>query len=274
MLQELGERTYRVEYAPLSPQSGDHLLAFREGKLWVRVDGDQLRFPRYGVDFSPKETQYLFRIDDDRFFLCARDGELPGFMIEGPDVFRRGFLPKTMNFAGVNGYQLYIWYRSNRFCGACGERMLHDGRERMVRCPRCGNTVYPRISPVIITAVTDGERLLMTRARGSRASHLALVAGFIETGETPEDALRREVFEETGVRVKNLRYYRSQPWGYSQSLLLGYFAALDGSDRIRVQEEELSEARWVPRDQIPNEFDDFSLTNEMICLFKRGGEPR
>ena len=129
--------------------------------------------------------------------------------------------------------------------------------------------------PDLILAVTDGDRLLMSRYRGKESTRPlgedgVLLAGYMEVGETPEDAARREIWEETGVRVKNLRYYRSQPWGYSDTLLLGFTAELDGDDTITLQEDELSAAGWVPRGEIVRENEDFSLTNEMITAFREG----
>ena len=134
-----------------------------------------------------------------------------------------------------------------------------------------GRAAHPpqRWSPSVIVGVIKGDSLLITRYRTGYA-HNALVAGFTEIGETLEETVRREVMEETGVRVKNIRYYKSQPWGYSDSLLLGFFAELDGSASIRMQEDELGCAEWVEREKIPNRFDDFSLTNDMICAFKDG----
>ena len=132
--------------------------------------------------------------------------------------------------------------------------------------------IFPRISPAVIVAVTDGDRLLMTRpSQTLRPGHgYALVSGFVEVGEPIEDTVRREVMEETGVRVKNLRFYKSQPWSFSDSLLMGFFCELDGSDKITVQQSELSDAKWVRRDEIETVYNDMSLTNEMICLFKDG----
>ena len=115
-------------------------------------------------------------------------------------------------------------------------------------CPECKNIEYPKISPAVIVAVTNGNRLLLSRyARGGYRNY-ALIAGFAEVGETLEDTVRREVMEEVGLKVKNIRYYKSQPWSFSDSLLVGFFAELDGDDTITLEEEELAEAVWFERD--------------------------
>ena len=135
-------------------------------------------------------------------------------------------------------------------------------------CPKCGLIEYPKICPAVIVAVSDGERLLVSRYRDRPFRGWALIAGFVEIGETLEDTVRREVLEETGLRVKNLRYYKSQPWALSGSLLAGFFCELDGDDTISLQEDELSVGKWAHADDLELEDDGISLTREMILKFK------
>ena len=131
--------------------------------------------------------------------------------------------------------------------------------------------VYPRINPAVIVGVTDGDRLLLTKYRGRAYKKYALVAGFTEIGESFEQTVAREVMEETGLKVKNIRYYKSQPWGFADNILAGYFCEVDGNPTIQMDQEELSVAEWIERDAIPVEPEDLSLTNEMIIYFKQGG---
>ena len=114
----------------------------------------------------------------------------------------------------------------------------------------------------------------LTKYQGRAFKRYALVAGFNEIGEPIEDTVRREVLEETGLRVKNLRFYKSQPWVVTDSLLMGFFCDLDGDDHVTLQEDELSEGTWFHRDALPDDFSHISLTGEMIQLFRAGGEPR
>ncbi|EEP28764.1 hydrolase, NUDIX family [Shuttleworthella satelles DSM 14600] len=151
--------------------------------------------------------------------------------------------------------------------------MEMGSREREMICPNCGNPVYPKIMPAVIVAVTNGDRILMTKYRNRGIGYYALVAGFVEIGETFEDTVRREVMEETGLTVKNIRYYKSQPWGIADDLLAGFYCDLDGDDAIRMDEEELSEAAWFERGQIEGQPDHLSLTNEMMLTFRDGREP-
>ena len=116
--------------------------------------------------------------------------------------------------------------------------------------------------------IEDGDRLLLTKYRRRVTGSVALIAGFCEIGETVEETAHREVMEETGVAIKNLRYYKTQPWVVSDTLLMGFFADLDGSDKIRLQEDELAVGEWVRREDLPLEHTQDSLTGEMIEQFR------
>ena len=121
-----------------------------------------------------------------------------------------------------------------------------------------------------MAAVTDGERLLVTRYAGRPYKGLALIAGFVEIGESLEQALCREVMEEVGLKTGQLRYFGSQPWGFSDSVISGFFAKLDGSSSVRLDRDELAEAVWLTRDEIPPQNTGVSITSEMIEAFRTG----
>lgn len=170
-------------------------------------------------------------------------------------------------FAGYTAWHLYSWYQNNRFCGKCGAPTVPGSDERKLVCSKCHTPIYPRINPCIIVAVHDGDRLLMTRYANRPVTWFVLIAGFIEIGETAEDTVHREVMEETGVKVKNIRYFGSQPWGIPGNLTLGFTAELDGSDKITLDTGELSDGRWFPRDEVPVPDDDVSITSALIHAF-------
>ena len=174
----------------------------------------------------------------------------------------------------MTAWHLFCWYKNSLYCGHCGTRTVHDSVERMMRCPACGNLIYPRISPAVIVAVTDGDRIVLSKYAGRSYTRHSLLAGFIEIGETAEEAVAREVMEEVGLKVKNIRYYKSQPWGIAGNLSIGYFCDLGGEDTIRLDTQELSMAQWFPRDNLPAKDDGISLTREMIRIFAEGNEPR
>ena len=122
----------------------------------------------------------------------------------------------------------------------------------------------------MIIGVTDGNRLLLSKYAGRTYKKYALLAGYTEIGETMEETVAREVMEEVGLKVKNIRYYKSQPWAFSDTILMGFYCDLDGSDEIRLDEEELALAEWFEREEIPVTPSRDSLTNEMIMRFKNG----
>ena len=173
-------------------------------------------------------------------------------------------------FAGITAFHLHCWYSVRRFCGRCATPLLPGERERSLVCPECGHVEYPSIPPSVLVAVRDGERLLLTRYNRPGTPRYVLVAGYVEAGETAEQAAAREVLEETGVHIKNLRYIGSQPWGLSGTLSLAFSAELDGPDAITRDEEELSEACWMPRKAIPPVPNEESITMRIISAFRRG----
>ena len=284
MLQDLDFGYLDNQYREKRPQSGDTVLCMRGGDILLhRNPDDTLVFPTWAQVQShcsswrcwgTENTQFLFTLQEVDYYLwMGETGDLPGFAYE-PAATLRQVVSKNLCFAAMTGWHLFTWYRNNQFCGRCGEKTEHDHKERMMRCPHCGNAIYPRISPAAIIAVTDGDRLVLSKYAGRAYTRFALIAGFIEIGETAEEGVAREVMEEVGLKVKNIRYYKSQPWGIAGNLLLGYFCDLDGDDTIRIDENELSMAGWYDRHNLPAQDDGISLTREMIRIFGEGKEPK
>ena len=271
MLQDLAFGRLENEYRPVPPRETDAVLSFRGNTLLLnqRIDGT-LEFPT--VSHIGGELRYLFRLHGVNYFLRSEPaGE--GDFAYVPVRELRGSSSRALVYAAMTGWHLHRWYESSRFCGRCGEKTLHDDRERMVRCPGCGNLIFPRINPAIIVGVTDGDRILLTKYAGRGYTHYALIAGFTEIGETVEQTVQREVMEEVGLKVKNIRYYKSQPWGIDGNILMGFFCDLEGSDAITLDENELSVAQWHYRNALPMDDDGYSLTREMIRVFSEGREP-
>lgn len=268
MLQELTDQVFNSQYTAALPRDGSFALLF-EGDH-IAMDQAASRFPRLDeIQGSRDSLVYLFSIGETVFFLA--DAPLPPGMrwVEMRGV--RFEAPREMAFAAATGQQLSLWYKRNRICGACGEKTQQSSKERVLFCPVCGQLYYPAISPAVIVGVIHGDSLLLTRMKNRPAHHRALVAGYAEIGETLEETVRREVWEETGLQVQDITYYKSQPWGFSSSLLVGYYARLSGSDVINPQDEELDSAFWVPRGELDVPFDGISMTNEMIVRFAKQG---
>lgn len=195
------------------------------------------------------------------------------YTVETLRVLRRT-KPKEECYAGETAYHLYVWYRDNSFCGRCGEPLEYSHKERAMICPSCGNVVYPKIAPAVIVGIlnSSGDKIVMTRYAGREYKGHALVAGFCEIGETAEDTVCREVLEEVGLHVRNIRYYKSQPWGFDSNLLFGYYCTADEDEPIHMDDGELAKAVWVSRDEIGEEERNLSLTAEMIMHFKEEGD--
>ncbi|MCL2282814.1 MAG: NAD(+) diphosphatase [Fibromonadales bacterium] len=268
MLHDIYPKIFNNTYFPKMPSSESNILYFINQKAMVKFTDGNICFPVH-KDFESHNATfiYLFRIDDADFFLAVSDADIQidGFCFENINLFRNA-MPRDKAFAGITAYHLNCWYSDNKFCGRCKNEMEYAQKERMLFCSKCGKNVYPKICPAIIVGVINGDYLLMTKYAHSVYKNYSLVAGFVEIGESAEDAVKREVMEETGLNVKNIRYYKSQPWGFSDSLLFGFFADLDGKEQITMDENELSEAAWVHRGDIQMENNGLSLTNEMICI--------
>ena len=273
MIQEISPKKYHVEYDIRSPKQDGRCFIFRGRDILERLQDGKLVLPTYGeLQKQIGETLYLFSIDQEEYYLTSLVD--PETLPQGYDWWNlresRAKKDLDVHFAETTAYHLYVWYRDNRFCGRCGEKTQPDTVERMLRCPRCGNLIYPKIAPAVIVALTHGDQILMTRYQVRAYKGYALIAGFNEIGETAEDTVRREVMEEVGLHVKELRYYGSQPWGMDSNLLMGFFAHLDGTEKICLDRQELAQAAWYRREEIDLEPDGYSLTNHMIQAFRRG----
>ena len=297
MFQDLDIR-YDNAWRRAEPSTDSVALIRREDGILAELTDGRLAFPRFG-QLSPAarglEWRYAFTLGEETYFLaqweegtgpetadrlpdaphpaqCAHRGSFPQggrlWWVQSKEYRNLG--PKDAVFAAAVSESLHRWYGATRFCGRCGKPMTDSDTERARVCPDCGLTVYPKICPAVIVAVTHGDRLLLTKYQGRAFKRYALVAGFAEIGESIEDTVRREVLEETGLRVKNLRYYKSQPWVFTDSLLFGFRCELEGSDEITIQQSELSEAGWYRREEIPGDYSGISLTGEMIERFKNG----
>ena len=222
--------------------------------------------------FEKDALTYLFSVDDAHYFLLEQEpAQLPKGFTFTPirSLRKKNVHPKHCIFAGITGFQLSNWYKNNRFCGCCGNKTVHSTTERALICPSCGHVIYPRIVPAVIVGICNDDKILVTKYRTGFAQY-ALVAGFTEIGETLEETVQREVLEETGLRVKNIRYYKSQPWGIVDDILAGFYCDVDGDTDIHMDESELKLAEWKTREELELQPDDFSLTNEMMLMFKNG----
>lgn len=160
-------------------------------------------------------------------------------------------------------FELLYWDQNTRFCGVCGGPMkLHTDISK--RCEHCGKEVWPQLATAVIVLIHRGpDEVLLARGRSFRTEFFGLIAGFVETGETLEEAVRREVREETGLSIRNITYFDSQPWPYPCGLMVGFNADYDGGE-LHVQREELKKAAWFHRDHLPNIPEKLSIARRLI----------
>jgi len=286
MIQDIYPSRLDNSFIPGSVTDEDVLLVFDgEGRIFARIDNGRMSFT-HGRDLVNKDSVFLFSVDDTKYFLSetsilpadndAKDYTLRDMPEAGPEGFSfytvRELYAQAAGkeiYAAFTAYHLWKWYSDNRYCGRCAGRLAFHSTERALVCLACGNVIYPRINPAVIVGVIKGDCILITRYREGYA-HNALVAGFTEIGETVEETVRREVMEETGLAVKNIRYYKSQPWGMAQDILMGFFCEADGDTEIRMDRNELKYAEWVRRGDIVFQPNSLSLTNEMMRVFNEG----
>lgn len=258
------------------------IIIIRDNKYLINeaaaLEEGRIEFPT-GAAFSAlneEDFAYIFSIGEEDFFLSIsydKEYEIPGFSFTQLHVIRgKELMPKHKVFAAFTAYHLDVWYSTSVYCGKCGTKNINDTKERARRCPHCGNVTYPRINPAVIIGITDkaSNKIVLTKYNRGFAN-FALVAGFTEIGETMEENVAREVMEEVGLKVKNIRYYKSQPWGVASDILLGYFCDVDGDTTIHMDNEELKLAKWFSPEEIELQPTPYSLTNEMMSLFKDKG---
>lgn len=160
------------------------------------------------------------------------------------------------------------WYVNHQYCSRCGEKTVIDEKDMMLKCPECGQMHYPRIAPAVIVAINNNGKLLMAKHSYHTRIKYALIAGFVEPGESIEEAVQREVSEEIGIKIKNIQYVKSQSWPFPNSLMLGFTADYD-SGEIKVDGEEILEARWFSKEEIQTPESDISISSWLIENFIR-----
>lgn len=171
-------------------------------------------------------------------------------------------LPNPLYLKAGKCAELLYWDRNTKFCGVCGGQM-HFHTDISKRCEMCGKEVWPQLATAVIVLIRRGDEVLLARGRNFRSEFYGLIAGFVETGETLEEAVKREVMEETGLTIKNIQYFDSQPWPYPSGLMVGFTADYE-SGEIHVQREELTKAGWFNRTNLPKLPEKLSIARRLI----------
>lgn len=249
----------------------DFLLCYKDNQVLLKKSGDDYEIPGKR-DFieSIVSPVYLFSINSNRCFGLI-ESQLNHDSLEFHDIFiLRNLKNKEFAWIGSLGYQLMTWYLDNRFCGRCGSKTELKTEERAIVCPGCNQVSFPKISPAIIVAITCNNKILLAKGKHYKGDFYSLVAGYVDIGESIEETVVREVKEEVGLDIKNLKYYKSQPWPFSGSVMLGFTAEAEDTQQIIIEENEIKEAGWFERNNLPPYSSNASISGDLIDAFERG----
>ena len=177
-----------------------------------------------------------------------------------------GAISEELFQIGGRAFQILNWDRTHRFCGRCGAATEYHETDRARECPQCGLLSFPRVSPAVITLIQKRHEFLLARNARFPGKRYSIIAGFVEPGETLEEAVHREIKEEVGIDVKDVRYFGSQPWPFPHSLMVGFTAHHAGGE-IQVDGEEIVDAGWYSADNLPDLPDGISISRHIIDWF-------
>jgi len=261
-----------MPFIPGVSYSGDdgpaRWFAFHEGRMLVVVEGENLALPRCTnlaeLGLEPARVQYLGTLNGEPAFTAeiATQHTPPGMVWHGLRTLLGRFDEPLVAVAG-RASQIIEWDRTHQYCGRCGTATTLRTEQRARFCPSCRLTVYPRINPAIMVLITNGREVLLARRPTAPKNRFSALAGFVEAGESLEETVARESFEEVGVQVKNIQYFGSQSWPFPNSLMIAFTAEYAGGE-IRPDGVEIEEARWFAPDQLPTIPEGISISRWLI----------
>ena len=247
-------------------------FVFQESKLLVDEEPSGVNLPCL-IDFAklglaPLREHYLGRLDHRPCYAVeVAEGTIPpaGMAFEGlRQVYGR--LDEDLFWIAARAVQIVDWDRTHQFCGRCGVPLRTKTDERAKECPQCGLLHFPRLAPAIIVLVERGSKLLLARSRHFMPGMYSVLAGFVEPGESLEEAVVREMKEEVGIEIKDIKYFGSQPWPFPHSLMIG-FTATYASGEISLTDEEIEDAGWFTIDKLPRIPGKISIARKLIDGF-------
>ncbi len=256
---------------PTEPGPAYWFLFFHD-KILVTAEGDVPRLPYFGEPgppgLRPLSAQHLGSLDGRPCYagdLGAGYQPPDGLTLLGLRQLFGRVDDKLFRLVG-RASEIANWERTNRYCGCCGTPTADLAGERAKVCPACGQQSFPRLSPAVIAAITRDDEILLARARRFPSDLFSVIAGFVEPGETLEECLRREVREEVGLAIDNIRYFASQPWPFPDSLMIAFTAEYAGGE-IAIDGDEIAEAGWFKAWNLPRIPEKISVARRLIDWF-------
>ena len=256
------------------PNQGEPALWFilDNGRLLTKIHADQLRIPDTadleGLRIAPSHAVYLGSLDGQPCYAGAlENGSFSDESFKLTNLRTLfGLIPDELIWIAGRANQLIYWNLTHRYCGKCGHETVDKAEERAKECPRCHHVNYPRLSPAVIVAIIKDNRILLARNRSFKIPFYSVLAGFVEPGESLEDCVSREIKEEVGITVKNIRYFGSQPWPFPDSLMIG-FVAEHAAGEIVIDGSEILDAAWFAKDNLPKIPPKISIARQLIDWF-------
>jgi len=272
MIHDIYPHVFSNRYIDTGVRDDDYIFFFKKGALLLRQNNDWFDLPtRKEFIGSAGEGIFLFTLNNVNCFLTGECSvpEDPCYVYQEINFFRT-LQQKDISWASIVAVQLMNWYDLNRYCGKCGSLMTPKKDERAISCNSCDNIIYPKISPAVIVAILCKDKILLARGKNFRDGFYSLVAGYADIGESLEESVAREVKEEVGIDVSNIRYYKSQPWPFSGSMMIGFTADADDTQPIRADYKEIADAGWYSRGNLPKHPPNISIAGELIEKFESG----
>ena len=263
-------KNYEIENKPLfETNEPSYYFIFNNDKLFITND-NKIPFleniNKLNLDITRKiylghfNNQHAFTIEINDLKI------LDYHLVELRDFYE--IAPEDVYLLSSRAIQIINWDKNHKYCGKCGTKTKTNEEEMAKVCPNCGFMSFPRLSPAIIVAIVkDNDKLLMANHTRFTTNKYSLIAGFVEAGETIEETVHREVFEEVGLKVKNIKYYGSQSWPFPHSLMLGFTAEYE-SGNINVDGFEIREAKWFRKEDIVSLESNISIASSLIDWFK------
>ena len=240
---------------------GYQLLVFEKNELFALPQVIALS----EIGLQSLRSFYLGSLDNQPCFVAELDdlAEAPaGMQFRNLRSLYSAFPEKLFWIAG-RAQHFLDWDRYHQYCGSCGTPTVRVRNDWNKQCPKCELSHYPRLSPAIIVLVERGDEILLARANRYQGAMYSVLAGFVEPGESLEDTLHREIFEEVGIKVKNVKYFGSQPWPFPNSLMVGFTCEYDSGELV-LQEEEIADAQWFTADSMPEIPPGISISRSLI----------
>ncbi len=260
MIEKSLYENYQIDFSDaIAPENNDYLFVFNENRQ-LYLDSDK-QLPENLDNFDVNFCLYIGIYNGRKSFVVNVNGGESFYDLREVYEFDHDLYHIAGKAVLVND-----WHMSHRFCGRCGTKTQLDEKDMMLKCPECGQNHYPRIAPAIIVAIRKANELLMAKHSYHDNIRYALIAGFVEPGEAIEEAVHREVLEEVGIKIRNLKYMKSQSWPFPNSLMLGFTAEYDSGD-IKVDGDEIVKAKWFKKDEIIRYGSDISISDWLIQDF-------